>query len=798
MQVHRNVVVAAWLLAFAWMPTVGAAADGNVAAMRLVGVDAQGRAEIAGADGRRATLRVGETFGDWTLMHAAGGAAPLAVLEDFAHRDDGRIVYVDADGVRLDLRKTAESTEDATGGLFLGHTVDEVQASATDLLGAKLLAGGNDPRYGDVARAFPPITKVQWGTFDFVGTPATHDKVWFNYGGRSPNFDPAIYQPSVDAVRKAGRVRNGLVGGWLPVLRFVYPETGGAWTEMLAFAPFRTFGGNDRVQPVWYRVSRIEGGRLRWSRYVDTYVAFPMRDTDAPRLASAFYDGLRGFHAAWSAEFAQGIRIDLPDDRVEDMARFGLVRSIKTRIGDFPKYGVLDRNYGGAEHDGFPDTFTVETTAMVDWGLLDRAGRYIDNYLAHFVRDDGSLIYRGPETGQYGRMLTVVAQYAQAGGDAGILLRHRSRLDGIARLLLALRTQAQRLPADDPAYGMIAAWSEADSVLEPDPARYMQPYYANSTEAARGFRELGAVWTRLGESRGNDELAAWGRQLAGEGDALARDVQTSIARSLLRVDGETVLPSIAGAIEPFHIAVARDRSDPQYRAYRGNMEMLFSGLLTPEQANLVIDYRARHHDILLGVPTAYGYNTGEMAGFLAYGHGYGLLQQDRIPEALLLLYSMMAHQYTRGSWLAPETRRPMLDVDTAPYCTPAQLVASLMVRWLLVFEDPRENALWLGKGLPREWLAHGQLVDVRNVPTRWGKVGYRIASRAGDRRIAATVELPASGLPVPTVLRLRAPPGLRLQAVTVDGRDWGTFDAVAETVTLPAGTAGTQEVVARY
>ena len=45
---------------------------------------------------------------------------------------------------------------------------------------------------------------------------------------------------------------------------------------------------------------------------------------------------------------------------------------------------------------------------------------------------------------------------------------------------------------------MIAGWSEADACLDPDPPRYMQPYLSNSTEAARGFEDLGAVWEKVG------------------------------------------------------------------------------------------------------------------------------------------------------------------------------------------------------------------------------------------------------------------------------------------------------------
>ena len=176
------------------------------------------------------------------------------------------------------------------------------------------------------------------------------------------------------------------------------------------------------------------------------------------------------------------------------MARFALVRDMMTRVGDYPKYGAVDKDYAGSEHDGFPDTFTVDTAATLDWGLMDLAGRYIDNYFGEFVRDDGSLLYRGPETGQYGRMLTVVAQYVNYGGDPKILVNRRSRIDGVTNLLLMLRAKAKKLPASDPAYGMISGWSEADACLDPDPGWYMQPYFSNSTEAARGFRDLGLVW----------------------------------------------------------------------------------------------------------------------------------------------------------------------------------------------------------------------------------------------------------------------------------------------------------------
>jgi len=751
-------------------------------------------AEVS-VNGHTALVHVGEQLDhSWTVMEIVppdAGSRGFVILENFTSQT-GHLLVVDGKGVRLDLPKSLEPTFDDPAKLYLGHSLQDVIGSASDMLADEVLARPGDPDYDDIASVLPTIRRMP--SYSFVGANDTVDKVGINYGGRTPDFDPAPYYPPITRIREQGKVWDGLVGGYLPVLRFVYPESPAVWTEMIAFAPLRVTNDNDRIQPVWYRLVHIEDGAVKWARYVDSYHPFPPRTGYDPKI---FYRDLVTLNDGWQKNLAQGLKIDVPDERIANMARFGIVRDLMTRVHDYPKYGAVDKDYAGSEHDGFPDTFTVDTAAMLDWGLIDIAGRFIDNYFGKFVRDDGSILYRGPETGQYGRMLTVVAQFANYGGDPAILLKNRSRVDGVTKLLLGLRDKAKKLPPDDPAYGMIAGWSEADACLDPDPPRYMQPYFSNSTEAARGFHDLGQVWVKLGKEFSNEELAAWGARLIRESDELRADIQRAISKSLLKLDGETILPSIAGVKEPFHVAVPKDAADPQYRSYRAYMEMMYSGILTGQQVEQIVRYRAHHHDTILGVPTAYGYKTGILAGFLAYGHGYGLIQHDRIREALLLMYSVMAHQYTRGTWTAPETRPVFLDDPAAPYCTPAQLVVTLMTRWITVFEDPVSDTVWLGKAVPRKWFEDGKKISVAGAPTRWGRVGFSTESHMSERRIAATVDLPAS-FPATTKLRLRAPGGRQLRSVFFNGKAWSQFDATEETITIPPGTSSPVKIVAEY
>jgi len=764
--------------------------------IRLLRLYAGTSAELL-MDGKRVTLQKGETASTWTLVETVSSSTSrqsskdYVILEDYSQLN-GHLLFVNSAGVQLDLPKSSEPTSADLSHLYLGHTPQEILQSPHDLLAAQILAKGNDPDYNEIAAAFEPIRKIQ--TYSFVGTPETADKVGFVYGGRSPNFDPAIYVPEINRIRDQGKVLDGLVGGYLPVLRFVYPETNGSWTELLAFAPLRISNANTRVQPVWYRVSRVEAGRLRWAKYIDSYHPFPPRTDYDPKL---FYKDLQALNTGWQAMLNPGMQIDLPDERIADMSRFALIRDRMTRVADFPKYGAVDKDYAGSEHDGFPDTFNVDTTAMLEWGLTDLAARYIDNYFGKFVRDDGSILYRGPETGQYGRMLTVVAQFVNFGGDPNLLLKHRSRIDGVTNLLLALRAKAKKIPPTDPAYGMIAGWSEADACLDPQPDRYMQPYFSNSTEAARGFRDLGRIWQKIGQQKNDSALVAWGRRLQREASELRADLQHSIRRSIFTLDGEKILPSIAGVKEPFHVVVSRDNNDPQYRSYRAYMEMLYSGSLSKDEVHTITTYRSNHHDTILGVPTAYGYDTSDLAGFLAYGHGYGLIQHDMIREALLLTYSVMAHQYTRGTWTAPETRNVLRAENAAPYCTPAQLVVALLTRWMLIFEDPESETLWLGRAIPRAWLADGKTTSISNGPTRWGRVGFSIYSQINAGKIIASVALP-SGAPPLTKLRLRAPAGHKIHSVLLNGQPWSQFDADEETITIPPHISHAVKIEARY
>ena len=78
------------------------------------------------------------------------------------------------------------------------------------------------------------------------------------------------------------------------------------------------------------------------------------------------------------------------------MAKHSFAKELMTRPGGlYPKYGAVDRDYAGSEYDGFQDVFTSAIYANMEWGRLETARLFIDNYLSEYVDDAGMIDMRG-------------------------------------------------------------------------------------------------------------------------------------------------------------------------------------------------------------------------------------------------------------------------------------------------------------------------------------------------------------------------------------------------------------------
>ncbi|HVX79859.1 MAG TPA: hypothetical protein VHB23_00675 [Devosiaceae bacterium] len=743
-------------------------------------------------------------LGSWTLMAVfRRDEGPVAVLEQVG-APDGQIAFISADGpIRL-AGKTLEPTSEGPAGLafhhvaswYRGHRKEDVLPDHRDVMRDELLAGGRDPGVADVAACYPPARHAFFEghlrPHTFVGTGISGDVVPLYYRDVTmvSRVPIGVVAPGSERAMEAGELWEGLVGSFAPIVRTVYPLSPDECWEIVVFGSAAT--ATDFQQPVWYRCIRLQQGKPVETKFIDSFLPFPQAGKD---LAERFYAELLATLLYWDDVLDGGMTVTGWDE-FSNRSRHALAREVITRRGNHPKYGIADQAYAGAEHDGFQDVLVSSVLACLEWGHFDRARAYLDDYLTYFVRPDGTLHYRGPEMGKYGVMLTCLALHADYSGDASLLRTHRGKVDAIIDMLIGRWQEARRRSPDDPAYGMICGYHEADinfltpNVYELD---YDRPYLSNTAEAWRGLRDLGRTFAHLGRRDDDATMADRGESLEQIAGEMFGDAQRGVERSWLTKEGVTGLPIIAGDRTFYweHPYRARPESYDENRVWS---ELFFGGTATKDTVQQIWDIAGERGHTTLGVFN----NRKSMVGFLVWEEIAGLLQHDMIPEALLTFYAQALHAHSRGTWTAIEC----VDMDRArgahsPYCLPAQMTVPIVMKWLLVYENPVTNVLTLGHAIPRERLSHGATIAVRDAPTRYGKISFQLYSRIDEGEVEAKIELPErrSGR---ILLRLRTPLGRPLESATLAGDAGTRLPVEGECVELPVGLSGEVTIIARW
>ena len=142
-----------------------------------------------------------------------------------------------------------------------------------------------------------------------------------------------------------------------------------------------------------------------------------------------------------------------------------------------------------------------------------------------------------------------------------------------------------------------------------------------------------------------------------------------------------------------------------------------------------------------------------------------MLQADAVEAYLLQYYALAAHAYTRGTWIAPESTPIDRTVSSPSFATPAGVTAAILLKWTLLWEDPIERKLWIGRALPRVWLEAGEKIVVEGAASAYGHVSFVLRSDVRSAKVIhcnltvpskwAVDGAPKGGL----VLRLRSPVG---------------------------------------
>ncbi|HKD91131.1 MAG TPA: hypothetical protein VKB56_04485 [Terriglobales bacterium] len=722
------------------------------------------------------------------------------VYEDLNTRD-GDLTFISSRGQRRVLRKSAEAAFEEADPSHLGLSMDEIGLSGPDLLADKLLAGGDDPDPAMVKAAAPPQgappprppnqpapqfqPRARWDTF--VGTREAYDTMPVYPSGNTRTYHPNQYLSDI-----RGEVVNhrfdGLVGGWMPAVRKVFPISEKAHIEILVFGDVEA---HDRfIIQTWHRTARIEDGKMSKPVYGYSYPAYPPARVDP--TPEEFYRALLVFADYWDKLMASFAPTSLPDESWVDMAKHAFAKELMVRPGGvYPKYGAVDRDYYGPEYDGFQDIFTMAAYANLECGRFDESRAIIDNYFTDFVDSKGVNNMRGPETAQFGLTLSLMARYFNYTGDAALLNKHRGKILASAALLEAMHEESLKLPKDDVGYGLVHGWSESDACLAANPSIWWLPYFANTAFAARGLQDLGRAWPAI-DRNGGIQPTKW----LNRSKTLRETTIASMEKDMWRDHNPPYIGTYPGTKLMFRESLGQERPSPQQWAHRPYAELLEADVLPENLANAVIDCMRAYGATTIGVVANVGAarpGARAILGFISYGYAQMLLRLDRVEEYLLFLYSHRYHDHTRGSWVAGEVSG--INGGTAIFCIPAQQTIPLLVRWMLVLEDSDEDRLYFAKGVPRDWVASGKPVSIQQAPTRWGRVNLNLIAKPSSKSVVATVELARPGAPKEIQVKLRVPKQTPLHSVTVNGRTAQLAGKHGDTVVIPTGAERHFEVV---
>ena len=718
------------------------------------------------------------------------------VWEDLRHRD-GALTLVSSRGA-LPLAKRTEPAFATAEPPYLGLQLKDIARAEADLLAEKLLAGGGDPDEDRVRAAAPPLassfdpakigSRLAWTTF--VGTVQAGDVMPIFPNGRDRAFRPEHVFPALSGDDVAKKRHEGLLGGWLPAVHKVIPIDETRWYDLLVFADV---GATDElVVQTWHRTLLVENGAVSKAAYGHSNAPFPPRRV--PPTPDAFYAALLAFVGAWRSALADMAPVALPKADWGDMTRHAFAKELMVRPrGVYPKYGVVDRDYFGPEYDGFQDIFTSSLYANLEWGRFAQARAVLDNYFTDFVFDDGMINMRGPETGQFGMTLSLLARYLAYTGDRATLERHRAKIEATAEILTELHDESLKLPPADRGHGLIHGWSESDACLHPDPSIWWKPYFSNSAFAVRGWIDIAGIWPQIGGSAAQAE--AWKTRAERLRARLIASLRANIRRDLT----PPYVGPLPGTKITYREALATRQRNEQGWSHRIYCELLQADVVPDDLANLIVDCVRGHGGTVIGVVANFSAANDthrDLLGFITYGYAQQLLRLDRIEEYLLFLYAHRHHAHTPGGWVAAEVAG--ISGGLPLFCIPAQLTIPLLMRWMLVFEESDRERLHLGRALPRDWVGSGETIAIKGAPTRWGRADFSLRADRTAKEIVAEAALIGASRPAEVHVRLRMPRGTRIASATVNGKPARLSGREKDTIILDGRSAARFDIRARW
>jgi len=478
----------------------------------------------------------------------------------------------------------------------------------------------------------------------------------------------------------------------------------------------------------------------------------------AARLATiSFEDRFTQARRYWEEKLATASQIDLPEKRITEMIRAGLLHLDLVTYGREPN-GTLVPTIGIYTAIGSESSPIIQFMDSMGWH--DEARRAL-TYFLDKQHEDGFMQNFGGYMLETGAALWSMGEHYRYTRDDEWVKQIEPKLLKACDYLLKWRQRNLREDLRGKGYGLLEGKAA-------DPEDLYHSFMLN------GYAYLGM--SRVAEMLQNVDPAA-ARKWQGEAEAFKADIRKAFAESMAK---SPVIPLADGTWVP---------TAPPWVEYRGPLMLyadggkwythgsmvsrdsllgplylVFQEVIEPTEpaATFILNF---HNDLMTKQNVAYSQpyysrhpvihlRRGEVKPFLkAYYNAVAGLADRQTCTFWEHFFHASPHKTHEEGWFLMETR------------------------WMLYME--RGETLKLLPGVPRAYFEDGKRIEIKNAASYFGPVSLKTESKLSDGQIVATVECdPERGLKR-VELRLPHPQGRRPTSVT-----GGKYNADTETVTI--------------
>jgi len=469
----------------------------------------------------------------------------------------------------------------------------------------------------------------------------------------------------------------------------------------------------------------------------------------------------------WREKLAASARISVPEKRIDEMIRAGLLHLDLVSYGLEPD-GALNMTNGTYSALG---SETIRNIVFFDsMGRHDLARRGLDFFLEK-QHADGFMQNFNDYMLETGAVLWCLCEHYRHTRDEVWRERVRPHVCKAVEFLLDWRAKCRGRGR----YGLLSG-----KVADPDDQE--------RTFMLNGYAYLGL--SRAAELLAGDDSGAETTKAEAEAEALRRDIRAAFLEELSRgpvvpLGDGTWCPTAgpwAGHAGPVCLlADGRDWWTHGAMTIRddilGPMHLVFQEVLdVDEQATAFL--LAYHEELL------YSRNVSFSQPYYSV-HPWLHLRRRETRPFLKTYYNTMAALADRETYSFWEHF-----YHESIHKTSEEAHFLLQTRWMLYLEE--EDGLALLRGIPRAWLEDGKSIRLHDVASHFGRLSLRVESRLSEGVIEAEITCNSERRPHWVEIRLPHPWGERAEQT-----EGGDYDSESETVTLK-GFPGQAQVRLRF